>query len=311
MAQVAIASGFFPAYARLPRKAQRKLDEFFRKFTVDPKQPSIHYEPVQGAEDKQLRSVRIGDDYRAIIRAPEAGDVFLMLHVDHHDEAYLWAAAKRTETHPVTGTMQLFDVDAIAQAVTAFTDDEALSRPVAEPPTADAPDWEEKRLFSDFTDEQLFEGGVPRALLPAVRAVYTEADLDRLAQHLPQEAADLLTGLAAGYAIDEVIQQILDKPQPAPGPAVTIDTTDVVAALAREGSQREFRLLDEDFDLEAALNYPLDVWRVYLHPRQRKVVRSQTKGPMRVTGAAGTGKTVVAMHRAAYLVRDVFRAPDD
>src|SRR5690606_41244890 len=117
MAQVAIASGFFPAYARLPRKAQRKLDEFFRKFTVDPKQPSIHYEPVQGAEDRQLRSVRIGDDYRAIIRAPEAGDVFLMLHVEHHDEAYRWAGAKRSEIHPVAGSMQLFEVVAIAAVV--------------------------------------------------------------------------------------------------------------------------------------------------------------------------------------------------
>lgn len=307
MAQVAIASGFFPAYAKLPRKAQRKLDEFFRKFSVDPKQPSIHYEPVQGAEDKQLRSVRIGDDYRAIVRAPESGDVFLMLHVDHHDEAYRWAEAKRTEIHPVTGTMQLFDVDAVAQAVTSLEGDEPTD---TEQPSSEA-EWEEKRLFSDYTDEQLFRSGVPKALLPAVRAIFTDSDLDRLAPHLPQEAADLLTGLAAGYGIDEVVEQILDKPAALAAETVEVDTTDVAAALEREGSQREFRLLDEDFDLEAALTYPLDLWRVYLHPRQRKVVRAKTKGPMRVTGAAGTGKTVVAMHRAAFLARDVFTGPDD
>ena len=118
--QVAIARDYFPAYARLPRKAQNKADDFLRKFAADPKQPSLHYEPIRGAQDKQLRSVRVGDDYRAIVRAPERGDAFVLLWVAHHDEAYRWAASKRTEVHPATGTLQLFDLDAAAQVVTSL-----------------------------------------------------------------------------------------------------------------------------------------------------------------------------------------------
>lgn len=305
MADTAVAVSYFEAYARLPRKAQRKADEFLRKFREDPKQPSIHLEPLHGV-DPLMRSARIGDDYRIILHAPQQGELFLLLWVDHHDEAYRWAEGKRLEVHPATGTLQVYNLDAAGQALRIAEQHHAAqsAQPRAE--------WTEKRLFSDFSDDQLFRGGIPRALIPAVRAIYTDRDLDHLLPHLPQEAADLLTGLAAGYALDEVIEQILERPSaPTSEPPPPIDPADTVAALQRESTQREFRLLDEDFDLEAALSHPLDVWRVYLHPQQRKLVRANTKGPMRVTGAAGTGKTVVAMHRAAHLVRDVFTSPDD
>lgn len=323
MAATAVAVSYFEAYARVPRKAQRKADEFLRKFREDPKQPSIHYEPLHGV-DPQMRSVRVGDDYRIILHAPERGDLFLLLWVDHHDEAYRWAEGKRLEVHPATGTLQVFNLEAAGQAVQlhsqhapAAADDSAAQETAGQGTaglgTANQPvEWEEKRLFSAWDDDQLFRGGIPRALIPAVRAVYTDRDLDHLLPHLPQESADLLTGLAAGYGLDDVIAQILERPAaPTSEPPPPIDPTDTAAALQRESSQREFRLLDEDFDLEAALSHPLDVWRVYLHPQQRKLARANNKGPMRVTGAAGTGKTVVAMHRAAHLVRDVFTAPDD
>lgn len=330
-ARVAIAANYFPAYARIPRKAQRKADEFIRKFQFDPKQASIHYEPIGGASDKQLRSVRVGDDYRAIVRAPEKGDLFILLYIDHHDEAYRWAEGKQLQVHPSTGTLQFFDVDEASAAVTSLESEEA----------ADSAEFVERRLFSDYSDEQLFIGGVPQALLPAVRALYTDADLDRLVPHIPREAADLLTGLAAGYGYEELLEQLLDKltaPTPKltteaatrlpseppavqvpseavqkaiPPAPVVVDTQDLETAIRKESSQAQFRMLDEDFDLEKALSHPLDVWRVYLHPSQKKIVRARTKGPLRITGGAGTGKTVVAMHRAAYLLTRVFTGPDD
>jgi DNA-directed RNA polymerase alpha subunit/mRNA-degrading endonuclease RelE of RelBE toxin-antitoxin system len=333
--QVAIARDYFPAYARLPRKAQNKADDFLRKFTTDPKQASIHYEPVRGAQDKQLRSVRIGDDYRAIIRAPEHGDVFLLLWVDHHDEAYRWAASKRTAVHPATGTLQLFDLDAAAQVLTSL---DAGSEGPGAPGTIGsvtaawlkATAWEkggtsankgrppsgaegdEPRLFAAFADEDLFQGGVPRVLLPAVRAIASDAELDQLAPHLPAEAAEVLTGLAAGFSLDALLEEILGRAAPkAPEAKPTVDPADMAAALERPSTQQQFRVVGGDFDLESALAHPLDVWRVYLHPKQRVLSRTRTKGPMRVTGGAGTGKTVVALHRAAFLVRDVFPRPDD
>src|SRR5690606_25297579 len=93
---------------------------FIRKFQSDPKQASLHYEPIANVVDKQLRSVRVGDDYRAIIRAPERGNTFLLLYIDHHDEAYRWAEGKQIQVHPSTGTLQFFDVEEASAAVTSL-----------------------------------------------------------------------------------------------------------------------------------------------------------------------------------------------
>jgi superfamily I DNA/RNA helicase len=305
MARLAVSKDYFGSYARLPRKAQRKADEFLTKFQRDSTALSIHLEPVGGAVDGLLRSARIGDDYRVILRAPESGDVFLVLWADHHDEAYRWAATKQTAVHPATGSLQIFDA--------------AKARPeIAGPPVeADSPEFEypskSVRLFDRFSDEQLFLAGVPRALIPSVRYVANDDELDGLLAHLPPEAGEVLTGIAAGLGLDEVLEEVLGReaaPAGAPAPP-PVNVLDVASALARDTTQRQFRLIAGEAELDAALKFPLDVWRVFLHPRQAKIARARTKGPTRVLGGAGTGKTVVAIHRIGFLVREVFKKPDD
>lgn len=298
MARLAISKDYFQAYARLPRKAQHRADELLKRFEHDSKLASIHLEPLHGVLDAALRSARLGDDYRMILRAPERGDVFLVLHADHHDEAYRWAATKRTAIHPKTGSLQIFDVERAEQA---------LPRAVA-PAPAPTPG-----LFAAHADEALFLAGVPWPLLPAVRAVESEEQLDRLLPHLPPEGAEVLTGLAAGLSLDEALEEVFGRvapPAAAPEPPPP-DVLDLPAALERPTTQRQFRLLDGELDLDRALRHPLDVWRVFLHPRQKRIAEARTKGPMRVLGGAGTGKTVAALHRAAFLAKTVYPKPDD
>jgi superfamily I DNA/RNA helicase/mRNA-degrading endonuclease RelE of RelBE toxin-antitoxin system len=304
MTRLAVSKDYFAAYAHLPRKAQRKADELLVKFQRDSTSLGIHLEPIHGCVDKQLRSARIGDDYRVILRAPEIGDVFLVLWADHHDEAYRWAATKQTAVHPATGSLQVFDTATI----------EPSSPSIAlEAPGAAATQLGGEQLFHSFDDETLFLAGVPLVLLPSIRAIRSDSELDAMLPHLPPEAGEVLTGLASGLALDEVLEEVLGRtavPPAAPTQA-PIDTSDVVAALARESTQRQFRLLDGELDLDAALKHPLDAWRVFLHPRQKRIARAHTKGPVRVLGGAGTGKTVVALHRAGFLVTEVFTKPDD
>lgn len=305
MARLAVSKDYFGAYSRLPRKAQRKADEFLTKFQRDSTSLSIHLEPIRGTVDPLMRSARIGDDYRVILRAPESGDVFLVLWADHHDEAYRWAANKETAVHPATGSLQIFDTSIAAR--------EKIEAEKAPSAASDRAEEGRPSLFERFSDEQLFLAGVPKALTPSVRHVTSDADLDALLSHLPPEAGEVLTGLAAGLGLDEALEEVLGRetaPVGAP-PAPAIDVTDVSAALARETTQRQFRLIEGEAELDAALRYPLDVWRVFLHPRQRKIAETRSKGPMRVLGGAGTGKTVVAMHRVKFLVREVFPKPDD
>lgn len=294
MALTAISDDFLTAYARIPKRAQKKVREFTSKFRQDPTSSGINYEKLSGKVDGRLRSVRVGIDYRAIVLTPQQGDVYVLLWVDHHDEAYDWAKKRRVEVHPATGALQVYKTY------------EAIAPVLAEQPATD----HARTRFHDFSDDELFSAGVPRPLMPAVRAIYTDDDLDALAPHLPSEAAEVLTGLAAGMSLDEVLEEVLGGTVNAGRPEQTVDTADVAAALVRVESSRRFRVLDDEFDLERALDYPLDKWRVFLHPSQRRLVERPTKGPTRVLGAAGTGKTVVAMHRAVELVRRHL-APDE
>jgi len=69
-------------------------------------------------------------------------------------------------------------------------------------------------------------------------------------------------------------------------------------------AQRRFRIVEGVEELERALEFPWDRWMVFLHPDQRWIVENNWSGPARVKGSAGTGKTVVAVHRAVFLARN-------
>ncbi|MBA2431940.1 MAG: ATP-dependent helicase [Chthoniobacterales bacterium] len=70
-------------------------------------------------------------------------------------------------------------------------------------------------------------------------------------------------------------------------------------------------MIVDDENLEQILDASIEKWRVFLHPMQRKIVELDANGPVRVLGGAGTGKTVVAMHRAVHLATKVFNGERD
>ncbi len=293
-ARVAFSKDFLEAYSRLPKKVQKKVREFTEKFQADPTQPGINFERLETCDDK-VRSVRVGQDYRAIVVRPPRGDVFLCVWVDHHDDAYRWAQSRRFEVNPVVGSFQVF---------------QELPGGELETTTATATaEWDEKgqRLFSAFDDEELLLGGVPEPLLPAVRKIHTEGELDELAQYLPEEAQELLYLLASGYSFWDAIEEA-DRAKEKPA---KVDTEDFAKALEQPESQRSFTIPKDEQELDEMLAAPLAKWRIFLHPSQRKLVRMQANGPVRVLGGAGTGKTVVLMHRANYLAGEEFTGKDD
>jgi superfamily I DNA and RNA helicase len=104
--------------------------------------------------------------------------------------------------------------------------------------------------------------------------------------------------LAAGYGVDEARTELGIARQTA------IDTSDFAAAVERDSSKRQFVVITDAAEMEKLLAAPLEQWRVFLHPSQRRLVERQASGPVRVLGSAGTGKTVVAMHRAVWLTRN-------
>lgn len=293
-ARVAFSKDFLSSYSKLPRKIQRKVRDFTEKFQRDPTQSGVNFERLNGCRDSKVRSVRIDQAYRAIVIHPPKGDVFLCVWVAHHDDAYDWVRNKRFEVNPRLGTFQLFELT--DEAV------EAAERPEPVPVAPPTP-----RLFDTHDEEDLLLAGVPQVLLATVQALKTDDDLDELAPHLPADSAEMLYLLAAGYTLYEAIEEA-DRTKSAPA---AVDVEDFEAALARPESQGTFRVVDDEEELEAMLDAPLEQWRVFLHPSQRRLVKMDAKGPVRVLGGAGTGKTVVLMHRARHLVSEVFTDPND
>lgn len=279
--KVAISSDFLKSFSLLPQSQQKKVREFVEKFRANPASPGINYEKIQQARDPNLRSVRIDQAYRGIVLKPDAGNAYLLLWVDHHDEAYRWAENRVFGINPETGSLQIVDVS-------------VSSSPVQPKEVRVA-----KGLFDDFKDKELLKAGIPETLLPLVRSLKTETQLDEIGKNIPQEAFEALFMFAAGFTLAEVINE-----QERQATAKPVDTTDFAAALEAPDSQRRFHVVDDAKELAEILNAPLEQWRIFLHPSQKKIVEWNAHGPVRVLGGAGTGKTVVAMHRARWLVQN-------
>ena len=292
--KVAVSDQFLEAFSQVPKNKQKKVRRFMTKFRQDPTLPGINYETIEGAKDPKLRSVRVDQSYRGIVMAPDEGNVYMLLWVDKHDDAYQWARNRIVQIHPETGSLQVIPM-------------EEGEVPVSNGESADTDEKEGgEDLFAEHRDRELTRLGVPNELMPLVRSIRTEEQLDDLQQYLPEEAYEALFLLAAGYTQREVDNELAYSRQ-----QEDVDTDDYQAALERPNSQRRFAVVEDDEEMERMLEAPLEKWRVFLHPTQRRLVTMHANGPVRVLGGAGTGKTVVAMHRAVWLAEDFFTEASD
>ena len=281
--KVALSDDFLRAFSAIPRDRQQSVVKFMATFRQNPMSPGINYEKINDASDPRMRSVRIGIDYRGIILKPDTGDVYCLLWVDKHDDAYDWARRHKVAIHPEVGTIQV--LEASHREFIVSEGDHA------------APD----DLFVSLKDRELLRLGVPQELLKRVRSIITAEQLEASQGSLPEDAFEALYLFAAGEPYDSLVRE---REAPA-----HVDTEDFVGALDRDGSKRHFLVITDDLDLEAILAEPLARWRVFLHPSQRKLVERDWNGPVRVLGGAGTGKTVAAMHRAVWLARNMADVP--
>ena len=295
-AKVAIASDFLNAFAKIPGKQQNKVLEFITKFRANPMASGINYEKIATFKDQTLRSVRIDKTYRGIVKKPDSGNIFMLLWVDHHDKAYKWAENKVCEINPETGCLQIYEVEeqAVPPAGQVGTD------------TIDTEPGKSEKIFSSIRDRHLLRLGVPANQLSLIRSFESMEQLDNAAEKLPVEAYEALFFLGEGYSLEEVFKEMGKSED---GQEVNID--DFEKALENPDSKRHFFVVEDDLILQEMLKAPLDKWRVFLHPSQRNLVEREWNGPVRVLGGAGTGKTVVAMHRAKYLAENIFTKDQD
>lgn len=160
---VALSNDFLLAYSSVQKNHQKKVREFIELFRERPDSPGIHYEPIESAKGKGLYSVRIDQAYRAVVFHP-ASAVYVLTWVDHHDDAYEWAAKKTFQVNPLTGALQVLNTEVVESAPAAA---------VAAAPESGG------GLFDAIKDKHLLRLGVPEALLPLVRGMRSDADLEK------------------------------------------------------------------------------------------------------------------------------------
>lgn len=265
-----IADSFYDQLFNLPVQIQRKTIEFQKKFRQASTSAAIHLEPIEQFKDPNLRSARIDQKYRVII-ATVGDDNYLLVYVGNHDDAYRWGLNKKVEWNVHTQSVQVLTV----------AEQEIAATP------APAPDVQATVfIFKDISDEQLLAIGVPDGMLERVRTISDFDDLDAMEDNLSEDVFERIFNLLDGESIDSIIQEIQDG----------------LAAFGEDqmlsgNNMRHFIEIVDDDDLEKMVDSSMEKWQLFLHPSQRNLVEANYPGSMKVSGGAGTGKTVAALHR--------------
>jgi mRNA-degrading endonuclease RelE of RelBE toxin-antitoxin system len=273
-----IADTFTDSLARLTGEEQKAVKTTAFDLQLNPASPGMSFHKLDKVKDKNFWSVRVNSDIRLIVH--RSAESLLLCYVGHHHKAYDWAERRKLETHPKTGAAQLVEIrETVKEIVVPVYVQTKAAGPT---PKFRA---KAKPVFTGRSDDELLGYGVPSEWLKDVKSA-TEDTLLALAGHLPAEAAEALLELATG-----------GKPRVPQPPAVSATPFEHPDAL------RRFRVMASVEELQRALDFPWEKWTVFLHPDQREMVERDYAGPARVSGSAGTGKTIAALHRAAHLAR--------
>lgn len=281
-----LADSFTAALGRLSGDEQKQTKLTVFDLQTEPDRPGLQFDRIDNSKDPNFWSVRVSRDVRIIVH--KTGASLLLAYVGHHDDAYRWAERRRVETHPKTGAVQIVEVRERVEEIAATPHPQGafdFGVPVEVPITgvsgeAAAP------LFAQLDRDDLLSVGVPEDWIADVQAADDDGFL-ALTDHLPVEAAEALLEYVSSGILNRCV-----APEPGASPFAHPDTL------------RRFRVVENVAELEAALDYPWEKWAVFLHPAQRGIVDRTFPGPVRVAGSAGTGKTVVALHRAMRHLRE-------
>ncbi|MFI5647241.1 UvrD-helicase domain-containing protein [Kitasatospora sp. NPDC051705] len=292
MATLGMHRDFLLEFTALEKPVQRRVFEAFEKFT-GATHAGLHLEKLAHQRDPRIRTIRITAFWRGVVLKEDEGDGYLLLKVLPHDKANDWACKHRGSVNTATQGIEIRNDVALERAT------ESLKAAATDEP---------RRLFADRSDKVLRSLGVDEEILPIIRLLPDEAHLEALHRVLPEQQFDVLIGLASGMEPEEVDREIVQAYARTAAPVSAAQPEDgLVSAMAH--ARGRVALVSCPEELLEILERPFDAWRIFLHPAQYRIAyRDSYNGPARVTGGPGTGKTVVALHRAYHLAR---RLPAD
>ncbi len=293
MPTLVFAKQFLDDFAKLEPTVRQKVRELPDKFE-DAAHTGAHLELLTGSLDQRVRTIRVDKFWRGVVVKLGEGR-YALLRVMPHDDANKWAVRQKFGVNPATGIVEILDVPTVKETVDTLKEVE----------DADVSGM----LFADRKDKDFTRLGVDEHLIPILRRLNDDTELLAIASYLPNAQADAVLLLADGTPVEEAWAEIQASYLV---PAHTeVDTEDLDTALNQPGTKSGFVVTTTDTELVDLLTGDFEAWRTFLHPTQRSLAEKPTyNGPAKVTGGAGTGKTVVALHRARFLAQRLIDTDD-
>ncbi|WP_055480662.1 UvrD-helicase domain-containing protein [Sphaerimonospora mesophila] len=279
MPRLAIAPEFVRELGALTHPVRRDVIVTLRRLLLgSPAAP--HPERVRGGRDRRVTTLRLADQHRGV--AVRHGDLRWLVTVLPDAMAWSFAQRHRFGVNPAIGVVETWDAEALERI---------------EPALRRASLSSERRLFSAYCDKDLLDLGIDHELLPVLRLMVSESHLMAVEPLLPESQFAPLSALARGGSTEAAWRE-LDECRSSP--AFAIDPDDLPSALRRSPHRAVFT--PDRHTLDRVLTLPH--WCTFLHPPQHTYAnRLYYDRPVLVTGGAGTGKTIIALHRAAHLAR--------
>ena len=206
------------------------------------------------------------------------------------------ASTQAPDTEPVAAGSQRGEGGAVAGTAVGAA---AVPGAVVVPSRDQAPVWPDGLTVEILHDEL----GIDVRLGAAALAAQRESQLLDLASTARVSwQGEALLNLATGATIEEIREDF--GLRPSRDVAAEPTDADLIEGLRTRAARSTFTWLESDEDLRRAIEgLTFAEWQLFLHPQQRALVERRANGPMRVSGGAGTGKTVIAVHRAAELAK--------
>jgi hypothetical protein len=282
--------------SKLEPSLKKKAYAFLEKLGEDDTSPGLHIEPIANSADDKVRTGRVDLSYRAVLfRVPGKGEpMYVFYGIWPHDDAIAVARKTRLTVNPVNGVTEITTVSESAVPPSAPS-------PAPSPvPTAAVPLLVGRGLGHKALVDVL---GIDETLADRALAVADEDALVALTVDAVEWQGLALLDLATGLSVPEV-QDKLSLVAPSAAVAAATDDDRLVEGLKHPAAQMSFAWIENNAELRRVIEGgDFGAWRVFLHPEQRKYAERSYAGPFRLSGGAGTGKTVVLLHRARMLAR--------
>lgn len=286
VARLAIDRDFLDDYSKLPKPVQASVKMAIDKF-AEHVHAGLHLEKLTRCKDDRIRTIRVDQFWRGVVLAPDAGDTYSLIRVMPHDKAIDYAASHRFTVNEALGVVEIRDEAALEQIQPTLERDAQRT---------------DARLLAHVSDSDLTRLGIDENTRTIARLLTSDAHLDALQHMIPEAQYNALYLLAGGLSVEEVWTEVVQYSAIGDTQDEKVDTANLVKAMERTPGRVVF--VTGNDELNKILEHPFAAWRIFLHPAQRKIAYARRyAGPAQVTGGAGTGKTVTALHRAAYFAR--------